>query len=147
MTDSTHPTTTLPRRATLVFWGLAVAWAGVIFWLSSQPGSQLPGRFPSEVGHFSAYFILAALLYAALRADGRQGRAILFAIVIASVYGISDEFHQSFVPARTPDVADWVMDTFGAACGAVVVHALSTLRARKASSSGRRPAGEPDVLQ
>lgn len=138
MTDSTDSTTALPRRATLVFWGLAVAWAGVIFWLSSQPGSQLPGRIPPEVGHFGAYFVLAALLHAALLADGRQGRAILFAIAIASVYGISDEFHQSFVPMRTPDVADWVMDTFGAACGAAVAYALNTARARKApSSSGR----------
>lgn len=136
MTDSAQATTALPRRATLVFWGLAAAWAGVIFWLSSQPGSQLPGRFPSEVGHFSAYFILAALLYGALRADGRHGRAILVAVAIASVYGISDEFHQSFVPTRTPDVADWVMDTFGAACGAAVAYALNTARAPKAPSSG-----------
>jgi VanZ family protein len=142
MTDSTDFTDALPRRATLAFWGLAVAWAGAIFWLSSLPGSQLPGRFPPEVGHFGAYFILAALLYAALRANGRQGRAILLAIVIASVYGISDEFHQSFVPMRTPDVADWVMDTFGASCGAAAVYALATLRARKVSPSrdrGQRP--------
>jgi VanZ family protein len=135
MTDSTDTATAPSRRATLVFWGLAVAWAGVIFWLSSQPGSQLPGRIPPELGHFGAYFILAALLYAALRADAGHGRAILLAIALASVYGISDEFHQSFVPTRTPDVADWVMDTFGATCGTSAAYALSTVRAWKVSSS------------
>lgn len=138
MTDSTDSTTPLPRRATLVFWGLAVAWAGVIFWLSSQPGSALPGRFPPEVGHFGAYFILAALLYGALHADGRHGRAIVIAIAVASVYGVSDEFHQSFVPMRTPDVADWVMDTFGAGCGAGVAHAFNAVRLRKGAAHRRR---------
>lgn len=45
----------------------------------------------------------------------------LAAVVLASLYGVTDEFHQSFVPGRMPDPADWLTDTCGAALGAAVV--------------------------
>ena len=38
----------------------------------------------------------------------------------ASLFGASDEFHQSFVPGRDTDVFDWVADTLGATAGALV---------------------------
>jgi VanZ family protein len=37
---------------------------------------------------------------------------------IASVYGITDEFHQSFVPGRDANIWDWLADTIGACIGA-----------------------------
>ena len=40
-------------------------------------------------------------------------------------YGISDEFHQSFVPGRTPDVLDWLADTSGALLAALLLAWLS----------------------
>jgi VanZ family protein len=46
--------------------------------------------------------------------------AVLAAAVIASAFGATDEVHQSFVPGRNADVADWVADTLGAAVGALV---------------------------
>jgi VanZ family protein len=98
----------------------AAGWAAVIFWLSSMQSTGLPGRF-SSLAHFGAYAILAALLWWAL--GGRSGgrRAAVLAIVIASVYGITDEFHQSFVPGRNPDPADWAVDTLGAIVAALVL--------------------------
>jgi VanZ family protein len=118
-----------------VFWGLSVLWSCAIFWVSSQPGSQIPGGWFPEVGHFSEYLVLGGLLYGALGAGKPQRRAILVAVAIASLYGITDEFHQSFVPTRTPDVADWAMDTLGAAFGAAIAHGLAILRARSARSA------------
>jgi VanZ family protein len=40
--------------------------------------------------------------------------------VVTSAFGASDEWHQSFVPGRSAEVADWVADTAGAACAAVL---------------------------
>jgi len=102
----------------IAFWSAVAAWAGVIFFMSSVPGSELPGRIPPELGHFSEYFVLGVLLYLALLADLPPRRALALAIVLASMYGVTDEFHQRFVVMRTPDVKDWAMDTAGALTGA-----------------------------
>lgn len=106
-------------------WAPAVAWAGVIFWFSSIPGSSMPGRF-STLGHFGVFAILGALLMLAL--DRYDARAVLVATVLASLYAVSDEFHQSFVPMRTPDVLDWLVDTIGALSGAAAAVAVRRVR-------------------
>ena len=41
-------------------------------------------------------------------------------VVIISLYGIIDEFHQSFTPGRETSVLDWLCDTTGAAMGTFV---------------------------
>ncbi len=38
----------------------------------------------------------------------------LFSIIFCSLYGISDEWHQSFVEGRSPDIVDWLADSSGA---------------------------------
>jgi VanZ family protein len=121
---------------TAVLWALTASWAGVIFWFSSKPGSQIPGGY-SEIGHLGEYFIFGVLLSGALRASGMRNRAAIIAIVIASLYGVTDEFHQHFVPMRTPDPADWALDTVGATIGATVVHVALGLRRRAADSQMR----------
>ena len=112
---------------------LVVAWAGVIFWFSTKPGSQIPSGF-SEQGHLGEYLIFGVLLYTALRTDLARSRAVSIAIFAASMYGITDEFHQHFVVMRTPDVVDWGVDTIGATLGtllALAVTRASTRRRRK----------------
>ena len=47
---------------------------------------------------------------------------MLLAIVVASAYGVTDEFHQLFVPGRACDPVDWMVDTAGAALGALLAH-------------------------
>jgi VanZ family protein len=109
----------------IAFWAPVVAWAGVIFLGSSVPGSKLPGTIPPELGHLGEYFVLGALLYIALRIDFSPSQALGIAVLVASAYGVSDEFHQRFVVMRTPDVNDWVLDTLGALAGASVVLVLA----------------------
>jgi len=100
----------------LLEWLPAVAWAGVIFALSSQ--SSLPG--PSDqtadfafkkVLHVIAYGILALLL---LFPNRKRDRSYLIAFVIAVLYAGSDEFHQSFVPEREGTLRDVGIDSFAA---------------------------------
>lgn len=111
------------RRGTLVFLPV-LAYAALIFFLSSQPNPLpfLPQGLLSQdkLLHASEYAVLAALLLAALRGVGvRPVAAVVLAVLVASAYGASDEFHQSFVPNRTADVLDWVADTLGALAGAI----------------------------
>ena len=47
--------------------------------------------------------------------------ALILAMVWASLYGASDEFHQSFVPGRHVEIADWLADTLGGGVGAAAV--------------------------
>jgi VanZ family protein len=42
------------------------------------------------------------------------------ALLLCLLYGMSDEFHQSFVPDRTPSVLDVAADTIGACIGIVI---------------------------
>ena len=61
---------------------------------------------------FSIYGLLATLT---LRGLGSRRWAPWLAIAAVSLFGVSDEWHQSFVPGRSCEVADWVADTLGAA--------------------------------
>ncbi len=103
--------------------------------MSALPGSNVPGRF-GTLAHFVEYAIFAALLYLALRVDMSRTRAAVLALLIASAYAVTDEFHQSFVPMRTPDPADWAVDTLGALAGVLGMAWLeSTLARRRAGSA------------
>lgn len=93
----------------------------VIFGMSSLSGSSVP-EGPPALGHFMLYAVLGALYYLALP-RGTRTWSVVLAIGLASVYGVSDELHQSFVPGRTPDVMDWLVDTAGAALAVLAVRA------------------------
>ncbi len=97
---------------------LAVLWMAALFYLSSQPSLPTPQWFPHQdkLVHAIAYAILGALLLLCMpmKAGGFMPQQALAATLIASLYGISDEFHQSFVPGRQADVLDWAADTGGA---------------------------------
>jgi VanZ like family len=113
----------LPKLSRVWRWGLVAAWAAVIFAFSSTPGSALPGGY-SVQAHLIEYAIFGAVLYAALRLDHPPARAAVLAIALASAYGITDEWHQSFVPMRTPDPVDWLLDTTGATIAVLAAVAL-----------------------
>ncbi|MGH8637920.1 MAG: VanZ family protein [Burkholderiales bacterium] len=93
----------------------------------SDPGAP-PGGLSDKGAHVTAYAALGASLIRALaggRSTAMTPRRILFAIVLATVYGLSDELHQSFVPERTPDVMDLAADAIGATAGALILTAAA----------------------
>jgi VanZ family protein len=104
-------------RALALRWAPSVVWMGVIFAFSSVPGSNLPGGYSFQ-GHFAEYAVLGALVTMALVRGPAGPRWVLLAIAACSLYGVTDELHQAFVPGRTPDVLDWATDTLGAGAGA-----------------------------
>ncbi len=125
------------RRA--LAWAATLAYAALIFWLSSQPNPlpALTERFWDKAVHFAEYGALGALLLVALR-ESRVAplRAAVLAALVASLYAASDEVHQSFVPERDADVRDWLADTLGGAAGAGL--AALTLRVAGSRASIRR---------
>jgi len=110
---------------------------GVIFMVSSIPGSSLPGGY-SVQGHLAEYALLGALLTLALPDRSPVAPWAFAALALGSLYGVSDELHQWFVPGRVPDVLDWTADTVGAAVG---VSAVIGVRARLAQRSARTTLG------
>jgi len=110
----------------LWYWAPVALYAGVIFYLSAQsnPEDQLPSFLLKEVSdkvlHAVEYGILAVLCYRAFRwaaGPAVAQQAVVLAIVTASVYGVTDEVHQAFVPLRESSWLDWLADTIGAAIG------------------------------
>jgi VanZ family protein len=75
-----------------------------------------------KCGHFVEYFILSLLVLRGIRAGRRDSRIVwaLAAIAIVACYASLDEFHQIFVPGRTPAVADVLLDTIGGICAQIV---------------------------
>jgi len=111
----------------LEFIGL-MAYCGLIYWLSDQPSLPAPMWFPGQdkLYHAGAYFLLAASAWCNFRHLVKKP-IILAAVVIvfSSLYGASDEWHQSFVPGRSSDALDWLADTLGAALATLVLLGLS----------------------
>ena len=103
----------------LWIWGPAVLYMGLIFALSSMPRPpEVITRFvPSDrAAHFVGYVVLGLLLSRALVPTGRISQAATTA-GIGALYGLTDEWHQSFVPGRHCDVLDWVVDVLGVTVG------------------------------
>ena len=87
--------------------------------------------------HFFFYGILGALTVRALAKGTWRGitfAAVCGAVVISSAYGVSDEFHQRFVPGRDYEVLDMVADGSGAAAAACVLWAWAIIKRRSDSS-------------
>lgn len=118
-------------------WLAPVLYLAAIFVISSQPRPIVsPPDFlgADKVAHFAAYAGLGALLCRAYLGSGLAGSAALWlAALTASLYGASDEWHQSFVPNRSADAADWLADSLGASIGAALFLLFLRLWDRRAS--------------
>ncbi len=80
-----------------------------------------------KAAHICAYFVLGILLFNLLKEYGLAAKKMIFiSIAIAMLYACTDEIHQMFVPGRSGEVRDVLIDTAGAAAGVVVYAALSS---------------------
>lgn len=112
------------------FWVPALIWMGIIFVFSSLP-DPMPLVEPSalkewvgRIGHFLEYAGLAFWLYFG-QVDGELAerevsiKVMLISFLGAVAYALTDEVHQIFVPGRTFQWLDLVVDAAGAAVGSM----------------------------
>jgi len=128
---------TLARRRAL-FAALAILWAAVIFVVSSSPDPFpfIPRALLSKdkVIHACVYGLLGAFVRVALDGTRLPPRAALaLAAALATLYGVSDELHQSFVPGRDTSAGDLLADAVGACLGAWVAAVILRRPGHKAS--------------
>ena len=102
-----------------------------IFGASSMPGSNIPSLFSFQdvIFHAIIYALLGVAFYRALvltRAGAGAGWVcILATVVFCTLYGVSDEFHQYFIPGRCATGWDVLTDCIGSFCGAVIAALLT----------------------
>ena len=119
------------RRAWL--WGPVVVGMAAIFVASSQSDLAPPQGVTNEQAHSTGYAGLGALVTRAIA--GGFGRPVslaraVSAVLITTLYGCSDEWHQSFVPGREADPRDVWFDAIGAVAGTAGCWAWGIIRSR-----------------
>ena len=141
------PKATSRRIVVILSWMAVAAVAALIFFMSAKDGATLDTDSDiitmlkdwlasaalalfghpvdvSPVGHFAEFFLFGCVLANALRWHMPLRRCLWMATALASIYGVTDEFHQLFVPMRSCDPADWAVDTVAALIGALVTAAI-----------------------
>ncbi len=114
-------------------------YCGLIYFLSDQSRLPLPDlldfRMSDKLIHASAYALMAFLFWQAGKAWMLHHASIigstnhakkwlllaLINVIVCSSFGLSDEWHQSFVAGRDASVWDWMADTLGASLLTIVV--------------------------
>ena len=133
-------------------WVMAVMWMGVIFTMSAMPGEVSGQQSGAEVAlllalpagllqairpdtlallvrkgaHMAEYAVLCLLLARALRLSGAR-RSLVAAAALSAAFAATDELHQGFVDGRSAMLTDVVIDTVGAALGALGCRAARRL--------------------
>jgi len=93
---------------------------GMIFFLSHQPGdfNQLPQFMGvDKLLHSIAYGILAGVFLYGLHPfihDSNRAVVGIIVVLFCVLFGLSDEFHQAFIPGRFVSAWDVAADCFGA---------------------------------
>lgn len=89
--------------------------AGTLTFCSGYPAAVPHVIDIDKLGHFAAYGALATGIVRITEVKGWPALGRWWALVLASAYGMGDEFRQSFTHGiRTPDWHDWLADTLGA---------------------------------
>ncbi len=116
-------------RRFLSLWGPVLLQAALLFYLSSQRIHNAPAGW-DKVAHFAAYAVFSVFVVRALHGGFVPVRAglALTAVALVTLYGVSDELHQRFVPGRDSSLLDLSADFLGAATAVTLL--AFTLRKR-----------------
>jgi VanZ family protein len=106
-----------------------IVFAAAIFYMSSLGNVETPLTFhlSDKFLHMLAYSLFGWLLIRALHFGRREpiSKKLLFiAVLIGAFYGLTDEFHQYFVPGRHSEFLDWLADAIGVFLGAELYRRL-----------------------
>ncbi len=100
---------------------MLVLYCGFIFCLSSVPGDSVPhSGIPDKIAHFLLYSglgFLFAYLIDSLEVGLAQITLGLAVFFFTTMYGLTDEVHQTFTPGRSFEVSDILADALGGIAG------------------------------
>ena len=171
MLHCTHTTQSCNRSgqipgvlSTVAWWLATVAWAGLIFYLSTPAFGahrSLPliarllalfdltlsharlgvlHSFVRTLAHITEYAILAILLYRSCHGRDRCGwspRLAFWCVGIAGLYSVTDEYHQSFTPTRAASALDCFVDITGAVVAMLLVYFTVRFSSRRTSPNSK----------
>lgn len=97
--------------------------------MTSLPSSlSISVGISDKIEHFGAYGLLSIFLYLAIMFQTRymflSNYPATFTVIIASLYGTIDEFHQLFVPGRSCEFFDWSADFLGSFLAVIILNYL-----------------------
>ena len=110
--------------AKLLDWSALLAYCALIYGLSAQETLPVPEVFAlqDKFLHLGAYFVMAILSWRAFRHLQINAQTLAWAgFLFCSLYGVSDEWHQSFVLGRTASIWDWLADSLGGALACYLI--------------------------
>ena len=102
-------------------------------WKTPEEQTALAQRieFPVRKGaHMTEYAILAVLFLGIVSGKELTRRELVRAVLLVAVYAATDEFHQRFVPGRSGQLRDVLIDSCGGAIGVLAVDMLFYKRER-----------------
>jgi len=90
----------------------------------SHPPQPAANPYIPLIEHIIEYLILGFLLHALISSarDYTRVRVFILAVLLASLYGLTDEIHQFFVPGRVCSLDDLAADTLGSLIGVFISH-------------------------
>lgn len=98
----------------------------MIFLISAQGkpfGVSIPAGGLDKILHIAEYAVLGFILARAVAGPSKNitaAKLIFITFGISTLYGLSDEFHQYFIPCRVASVSDLLADAAGGFLGAVI---------------------------
>lgn len=120
-------------------WIPSIVVMAIIYYLSSKEMVSGPS-VPDYVVHFVLFGILAAAYHYALSRNYDPGsRIIIIVFIMTSIYGLTDEFHQSFVPGRQTSLKDWLVDSFAGITIPAILYYWNRKRRLRFSNEEIRP--------
>ena len=127
----------------LNLWLPVLLWMGEIFVGSSigsmpQVGGDTTDAIVHRTAHLIEFAILSGLLLRAISA-GRAiaRREIVITLIVVTLYGASDEYHQGFTPGRSSELSAVVFDAAGGLIG-LWAWRWKTRKSAKSESANRR---------
>lgn len=111
---------------------ITLCYCAIIFFVSSRPKPTEELFLPTgAIPHFIEYFGLGVLAWSVAwlqRPLPNRIRRFHAGLAFCALYAMSDEIHQAFVPFRSCESVDWLIDIAGSMLGILVMEWLIARR-------------------
>ncbi len=123
------------------FWRFAPAlgYMALLYYLSAQSSVSLPSRLSDKLVHLVAYTPLGLFWIYGLAGRVSWRWTQILALLFTALYGLSDEWHQSFVPGRVSEAGDVLADGLGGVAAVVLANFWNVWMKRRRKNKPQTP--------